>query len=162
MSIALTMPSSISSSDALFFVCPQFFPASGSFPRSQLFPSDDPNSLSAWMTQKMYRDATSSFENSPYLHCLASCFHKQRECRHSLHFHSLGLGKVARHCGCVTKSKFTLLTAHQAGKSGDQVLRQRVVTLLEKMADSCLRKNDLIGVCCQFLFLKKIIYFLIE
>ena len=46
-----------SSSDALFFLCPQSFPASGSCPRSQLFPSDDPNSLSVWTTQKMYRDA---------------------------------------------------------------------------------------------------------
>ena len=34
----------ISSSDALFSYCPQFFPASGSFPMSWLFTSDDQNS----------------------------------------------------------------------------------------------------------------------
>ena len=38
----IRMPSSHSSSDALFF-CPQSFPASGTFPMSQLFASDDQN-----------------------------------------------------------------------------------------------------------------------
>ena len=33
----------ISSSDALFCICPQFFPASGTFPMGQLFTSDDQN-----------------------------------------------------------------------------------------------------------------------
>ena len=33
----------ISSSDALFSYCPQSFPASGTFPMSQLFASDDQN-----------------------------------------------------------------------------------------------------------------------
>ena len=33
----------ISSSDALFSICPQFFPASGTFPMGQLFASDDQN-----------------------------------------------------------------------------------------------------------------------
>ena len=33
----------ISSSDTLFFFCPQSFPASGTFPMSQLFISDDQN-----------------------------------------------------------------------------------------------------------------------
>ena len=33
----------ISSSDALFSFCPQSFPASGAFPMSQLFTSDDKN-----------------------------------------------------------------------------------------------------------------------
>ena len=33
----------ISSSDALFSFCPQFFPAAGTFPMSQLFTSDDQN-----------------------------------------------------------------------------------------------------------------------
>ena len=42
MYIALVMPSAISSSDALFF-CPQFFPASGTFPMSQLLSLDDQN-----------------------------------------------------------------------------------------------------------------------
>ena len=32
-----------SSSDTLFSFCPQSFPASGSFPKSQLFPADDQN-----------------------------------------------------------------------------------------------------------------------
>ena len=42
----------ISSSDTLFSICPQSFPASGTFPMSQLFPSDDQNtgvSVSAWI-----------------------------------------------------------------------------------------------------------------
>ena len=45
MSIALVMPSSQPSHplDALFSFCPQSFPASGTFPMSQLFPSDDQN-----------------------------------------------------------------------------------------------------------------------
>ena len=43
MSIDLVM-SSISSSDALFSSCPQPFPASGSFPMSQLFPSGNQSS----------------------------------------------------------------------------------------------------------------------
>ena len=42
MSIALVMPS-ISSSDTLFSFCPQSFPASGTFPVSPLFTSDDQN-----------------------------------------------------------------------------------------------------------------------
>ena len=43
MSIVSVMPSAISSSDALFSFCPQSFPASGTFPMSQLFASDDHN-----------------------------------------------------------------------------------------------------------------------
>ena len=39
----------ISSSDALFF-CPQFFPASGPFPMSQLFTSDDQNARASAST----------------------------------------------------------------------------------------------------------------
>ena len=42
MSVSV-MPSAISSSDALFSFCPQSFPASGTFPMSQLFASDDHN-----------------------------------------------------------------------------------------------------------------------
>ena len=33
----------ISSSDALYFFCPQSFPVSGTFPKSQLFSTDDQN-----------------------------------------------------------------------------------------------------------------------
>ena len=39
----LWCPPGISSSDALFSFCPQSFPASGTFPMSQLFTSDDQN-----------------------------------------------------------------------------------------------------------------------
>ena len=42
MYIALVMPSAISSSEALF-LCPQFFPASGTFPMSHLLSLDDQN-----------------------------------------------------------------------------------------------------------------------
>jgi len=43
MSIALVMPSTISSSDTLLSFYPQFFPASVTFTMSQLFASDDQN-----------------------------------------------------------------------------------------------------------------------
>ena len=43
MSIVSVMPSSISSSDAIFSFCPQSFPASGTFPMSQLFTLGDQN-----------------------------------------------------------------------------------------------------------------------
>ena len=43
MFIASVMPSSISSSDALFSFCPQSFPASGTSPTCWLFASDDQN-----------------------------------------------------------------------------------------------------------------------
>ena len=43
MSIELVMPSTISSSVAPFSSCPQYFPASGSFPMSRLFASGGQN-----------------------------------------------------------------------------------------------------------------------
>ena len=43
MSIALVMPSTISSSDTLWSFYPQFFPSSVTFTMSQLFASDDQN-----------------------------------------------------------------------------------------------------------------------
>ena len=42
----------ISSSDILFLFCPQSLPASGTFPKSQLFTSDDQNTGSCLVTQK--------------------------------------------------------------------------------------------------------------
>ena len=43
MFIASVMPPAISASDALFSFCPQSSPASGTFPMSQLFTSDEQN-----------------------------------------------------------------------------------------------------------------------
>ena len=57
MSIALMMPSSHLILWCPLLLVPSIFPSIRSFPRSQLFPSDDPNSLNVWMTQKMYHDA---------------------------------------------------------------------------------------------------------
>ena len=75
----------ISSSDTLFFFCPQSFPASGTFPMSQLFPSDDQNtgistSASILPTEVVSHSFLTQGWNSGLLHCrqILYCLSHQR------------------------------------------------------------------------------------